>query len=333
MTDGLRVAITGGAGFLGARLAGAMLDRGALAPAGEGRREIGSIRLLDRVAPPSDLANDQRVEPVVGELTDALAGGALRNVDLVVHLAAAVSGECERDLDIGLTNNLEASRALLDACRQLGTAPLLVFASSVAVFGGVPGQPLPDVVVDSTMPIPRSSYGTQKVMVEYLLADYTRRGHVRGRTMRLMTVTVRPGRPNAAASSFVSGIIREPLNGERSVCPVPPDTELAVSSPRRSIEGLLLACNASDEAWGPATAMNLPALTVTPREMAAAMDRVAGHAASDLIGWTIDPDVVDVVASWPSRFRTDRANALGLTAEPDFDTIVRGYLVDTRLTA
>jgi nucleoside-diphosphate-sugar epimerase len=326
MTDGLRVAITGGAGFLGDRLARAMLELGALASAGERRREIASIRLLDRVAPPNDLTNDPRVEPVVGELTDALAGGALRDVDVVVHLAAAVSGECERDLDVGLVNNLDASRALLDSCRQLGTAPIIVFASSVAVFGGVPGQPLPDVVVDSTMPIPRSSYGSQKVMVEYLLADYTRRGHVRGRTVRLMTVTVRPGRPNAAASSFVSGIIREPLNGQRSTCPVAPDTALAVSSPRRSIEALLLACTATDGAWGPATAMNLPALTVTPREMAGAMDRVAGHAASDLIEWAIDPAVVEVVASWPARFRTNRANALGLTAEPDFDTIVRGYL-------
>jgi nucleoside-diphosphate-sugar epimerase len=328
MTDGLRVAITGGAGFLGARLTQAMLDLGTLAPAGEGHGDVASIRLLDRVAPPEDLATDPRVEPVVGELTDALARGALRNVDVVVHLAAAVSGECERDLDLGLVNNLDASRLLLDTCRQLGTAPILVFASSVAVFGGVPGQPLPDVVVDSTMPIPRSSYGSQKVMVEYLVSDYSRRGHVRGRTVRLMTVTVRPGRPNAAASSFVSGIIREPLNGERSVCPVPPETELAVSSPRRSIEGVLLACTASDEAWGPAAAMNLPALTVTPREMAAAMDRVAGHAASDLIDWAIDPAVVDVVASWPSRFRTDRANALGLTAEPDFDTIVHGYVAE-----
>jgi D-erythronate 2-dehydrogenase len=326
MTDGLRVVITGGAGFLGARLAGAMLDVGTGSPNGEGRRDVASIRVLDRVPPPVELVNDGRVEPVVGELTDALAGGALREVDVVVHLAAAVSGECERDLDLGLTNNLDASRTLLDACRQLGTAPVVVFASSVAVFGGIPGHGLPDMVVDSTMPVPRSSYGTQKVMVEYLLSDYSRRGHLHGRTLRLMTVTVRPGRPNAAASSFVSGIIREPLNGERAVCPVAPDTELAVSSPRRSIEALLLACAASDEVWGPSTAVNLPALTVTPREMAAAMDRVAGFAASDLIDWVIDPAVVDVVASWPARFRTDRARALGLTAEPDFDTIVRSYL-------
>ena len=328
MTGGLRVAITGGSGFLGSRVAQTMLDLGALTAGGQERRDIASIRLIDRVEPQSALAADPRVEPVVGELTDLLAAGAIRDVDLVVHLAAAVSAECERDLDVGLSNNLDASRSLLDACRQLGSAPVFVFASSVAAFGAVAGYPLPDVVVDSTMPIPRSSYGTQKVMVEHLLSDYSRRGYVRGRSVRLMMVTVRPGRPNAAASSFVSGIIREPLNGERAVCPVAPDIELAVSSPRTSIEGLLLACTTTDAAWGPPTAMNLPALTVTPREMAAAMDRVAGRPASDLIDWKIDPAVVDVVASWPARFRTDRANALGLTAEPDVDTIIRSYLAE-----
>ena len=245
-----------------------------------------------------------------------LAAGALRDVDLVVHLAAAVSGECERDLDLGLTNNLDASRSLLDACRELETRRSSSSRVRVAAFGAVPGHPLPDVVVDSTMPIPRSSYGTQKVMVEYLAVGLHRGAATCAGGPRLMTVTVRPGRPNAAASSFVSGIIREPLNGERRLCPVAPDTELAVSSPRTSIEGLLLACTATDDAWGPATAMNLPALTVTPREMAAAMDRVAGRPASDLIDWEVDPAVVDVVASWPARFRTDRANASGWLPNP-----------------
>ena len=141
-----------------------------------------------------------------------------------------------------------------------------------------------------------------------------------------MTVTVRPGRPNAAASSFVSGIIREPLNGERATCPVPPDTALAVSSPRGSIEGLLVAATAPDDAWGSSVAMNLPALTVTPREMAAAMDRVTGRPASELVDWTIDPAVVDVVTTWPARFETGRAAALNLAREPDFDTIVQEYL-------
>ncbi len=208
----MHVAITGGAGFLGTLLTRAILDRDALSVAGAAEREVETIRLLDRVPPPAGVAGDARVEPLVGDLAAQLDGGdPLRGVDLVVHLAAAVSGEAERDFDFGMANNLDASRALFESCRRLQSPPVLVFASSVAVFGDVPGHPLPHVITDSTLPIPRSSYGTQKFVIEQLLSDYTRRGYVRGRTVRLMTVTVRPGRPNAAASSFVSGIIREPL--------------------------------------------------------------------------------------------------------------------------
>lgn len=324
----MRVAITGGAGFLGTRLARAMLQRGTLSVAGAPEERVDSILIVDRVPPASELADDDRVESAVGDLADQLARDRLHGVDVIVHLAAVVSGEAERDFDAGMATNLDASRALLEACRRLPVPPVFVFASSVAVFGAVPELPLPDVVTDATVPVPQSSYGTQKLVVEQLVSDYSRRGFVRGRNVRLMTVTVRPGRPNAAASSFVSGIIREPLDGERSRCPVPPDTEIAVSSPRRTIDGLLLAVTASDDAWGSPLAINMPALTVTPREMAAAMDRVAGLPASGLIDWAVDPAVVGVVATWPPRFRTDRADALGLTAEPDFDTIVRSYLAE-----
>lgn len=324
----MRIAITGGAGFLGTRLARAMLDRQSLSLAGGLESEIVAIRVLDRVAPPDDLAADSRVDAVVGDLSAQLADDPLRDVDLVVHLAAAVSGEAEEDFDLGMADNLDASRAVLEACRQQPEPPMLVFASSVAVFGAVPGYPLPEVISDATLPIPRSSYGMQKFVTEQVVSDYTRRGFVRGRSVRLMTVAVRSGRPNAAASSFVSGIIREPLNGERAACPVPDTTEIAVSSPRMAIDGLLAAVTAPDDLWGSSIAVNLPALTVTPREMAASMDRVAERSASALIDWTVDPAVVAVVATWPSRFRTDRANALGLTPEPGFDTIVRAHIDD-----
>lgn len=313
---------------MGSRLARVLLDRGSMAVAGCPATDISSVRVLDRVAPSAGLLADPRVDAVVGDLASQPANDPLRDVDLVVHLAAAVSGEAERDFDLGMSNNLDASRCLFESCRRQPTPPVLVFASSVAVFGSVPGLPLPDVVGDTTLPVPQNSYGAQKFVTEQLLSDYSRRGYVRGRSVRLMTVTVRPGRPNAAASSFVSGIIREPLSGERAVCPVPASTEIAVSSPRGSIEGLLCAATAADDVWGSSVAMNLPALTVTPREMAAAMDRVAGRPASDLIDWAIDPAVNDVVAMWPSRFRTDRANALGLVAEPSFEAIVRSYLDD-----
>ena len=135
------------------------------------------------------------------------------------------------------------------------------------------------------------------------MADYTRKGFARGRSVRLMTVAVRPGKPNAAASSFVSGIIREPLAGLRATCPVPPDTPVALSSPRRTLEGILRAAAVSDAAWGSRTAMNLPALATTPRSMADAMDRVVGYAASDLIDWTDDPVIGAIVRSWPAQSR------------------------------
>ena len=165
-------------------------------------------------------------------------GTHLTGIDLVFHLAAAVSGECEADFDLGMRANLRATESLLAACRELGTNPVVVFASSVAVFGASPDHPLPAVVDDHTMPNPQSSYGVQKVIGEQLLADFTRKGFLRGRAVRLMTISVRPGRPNAAASGFLSSIIREPLAGERAVCPVDAGTEVALASPDRAIKGL-----------------------------------------------------------------------------------------------
>jgi len=207
-------------------------------------------------------------------------------------------------------------------------ALVLVFSSSLAVFGADPalrtgaGGP----VGDDTLPRPQSSYGIQKFIGEQLVADYTRKGFVRGRSVRLMTVAVRPGKPNAAASSFVSGIIREPLAGLRATCPVPPGTPVALSSPRRTLQGILRAAAVSDLSWGSRTAMNLPALATTPRSMAAAMDRVVGYAASDLIDWADDPVIGAIVRSWPASVDTPRANALGLHPEASFDDIVREYL-------
>ncbi len=329
----MRIAITGGAGFLGSRLARAVLDRGSLSVAGAPIADVTTVRLLDRIAPSGDLLADERVDAVVGDLSTQRAADPLCDIDVVVHLAATVSGEAERDFDAGIANNLDASRALFEACRRQTAPPVLVFASSIAVFGAAPGYPLPGAIRDDTLPIPQSSYGVQKFVIEQLLSDYTRRDFVRGRSVRLMTVSVRPGLANAAASSFLSGIIREPLNGERAVCPVPDSTNVAVSSARGAIDGLLCAATASEQAWGSSIAVNLPALTVTPREMVAAMDRVAGWPASALVEWMIDPAVVDVVTTWPARFLTPRANALGLVAEPDFDTIVRSYLDDLNDTS
>jgi nucleoside-diphosphate-sugar epimerase len=249
---------------------------------------------------------------------------------VIFHLAAAVSAECEADFDLGMRANLGVTQALLAACRALATNPVVVFASSLAVFGNSADHPLPEVVDDHTLPNPQSSYGVQKFIGEQLLADYTRKGFLRGRAARLMTVSVRPGRPNQAASGFLSGIMREPLAGQRAVCPVPAQTAVAVASPARAIEGLVCAATASEAAWGGRTAVTLPALTVTVAGMVAALERVAGPGATALIDWVPDPAVAAIVTSWPARIRAGRAGRLGLRPDPDFDSVIRMHLAESR---
>src|SRR5579875_458550 len=326
----VHVVITGGAGFLGSRLARQLLRAGTLGAAGEAPRPLSRVTLIDQAPVPADLAADERVTAVRGDLAGLLApgGGALDGADVVFHLAAAVSAECEADFDLGIHANLRGTEALLAACRALATSPVVVYASSVAVFGGSPARPLPPVIDDQTLPVPQTSYGTQKVIGEYLLADYTRKGFLRGRALRLMTVAVRPGRPNRAASGWVSGIIREPLAGQRAVCPVPPQTEVALVSPARAIDGLLRAADCPERAWGDSTPVTMPALTVSAGEMAAALERVAGPGVSALIEWAPDPVITAMMRGWPARVKADRAARLGLTPDPDFDSIIRLHLAE-----
>jgi len=332
------VVVTGGAGFLGSRLARELLAAGSLGVAGQAARPVSLVTLIDRAPVPADLAADKRVAAIRGDLGELLDPGrsgpdVLARADVIFHLAAAVSSECEADFELGMRANLRVTESLLASCRALGTHPVVVFASSVAVFGASADHPLPAVVDDQTLPNPQSSYGTQKVIAEYLLADYTRRNYLRGRTVRLMTVSVRPGKPNAAASGFLSGIIREPLAGERATCPVDPGTEVALASPARATDGLLRAATSCDEAWGGRSAVNLPALTVTVGDMVSALERVAGPEATALIDWVPDPAVAAIVTSWPARFRNDRAARLGLAPDPDFDTVIRLHLAEEILSA
>jgi nucleoside-diphosphate-sugar epimerase len=329
------VVITGGAGFLGSRLARELLAAGSVAVAGNGARPLSGLTLADQSPPPADLAADERVTVVRGDLSELLdpartGPGTLAGADVVFHLAAAVSGECEADFDLGLRANLRATEALLASCRAIGTNPVVVFSSSLAVFGGSGDHPLPAVVDDHTLPNPQSSYGAQKVIGEQLLADYTRKGFLRGRAVRLATVSVRPGRPNGAASGFLSGIIREPLAGHRAACPVEAAAEAALISPGRAIEGLLCAAASSQQSWGGRSAVTLPALTVTVADMVAALEQAAGPGVSALIDWVPDPAVARLVKSWPARIRADRAERLGLAADPDFGSIVGRYLAESR---
>jgi D-erythronate 2-dehydrogenase len=329
------VVITGGAGFLGSRLAWELLTAGSIEVAGGGARTVSSVTLLDQSPPPANLAAGGRVTAVRGDLSELLdparAGpGMLAGADVIFHLAAAVSGECEADFDLGVRANLRATEALLASCRVLGTNPVVVFSSSLAVFGASGDHPLPVVVDDHTLPNPQSSYGVQKVIGEQLLADYTRKGFLRGRAVRLATVSVRPGRPNGAASGFLSGIIREPLAGHRAACPVEPATEVALISPGRAIKGLLCAAASPEESWGGRSAVTLPALTVTVADMVAALEQAAGPQATALIDWVPDPAVARLVASWPARIRADRAERLGLTQDPNIGSIVGRYMAESR---
>ncbi|HSH91392.1 MAG TPA: D-erythronate dehydrogenase [Ramlibacter sp.] len=324
----MNILITGGCGFLGARLARTLLSQGSLSLAGAPARAIETITLADRAPPPDDLAKDRRVKFVGGDLNEQIAAGTVpaRGTDAVFHLAAAVSGECEADFDLGMHSNFDATRALLDACRALGSKPVFVFASSLAVFGNLPGQPLPELIEDFTLPTPQSSYGIQKFIGEQLVADFARKGFIHGRSVRLMTVSVRPGKPNGAASSFLSGMIREPLAGVKAPCPVPPETLVALSSPARTIEGIIRAAEATDAQWGPLTGMNLPAMRTTVGEMAGALERVAGKAATQLLDWSPDERILKLVRTWPGNVAFARARALGLEAETDFEAVVRDYI-------
>ena len=320
----MKILITGGAGFLGQRLARKLLERGTLTLDASGPQAITQIDLLDVVK--TDALTDPRVRCIVGDIADpaVLRQAIDTQTRAVFHLAAIVSGQAEADFDLGMRINLDASRALLETCRALGHQPRVIFTSSVAVYGG----DLPDTVRDDTALNPQSSYGTQKAIAELLLADYTRRGFVDGRVLRLPTISVRPGRPNAAASSFASGIIREPLNGEPAVCPVGEDTRLWLLSPRGAIQALIAGCELPADAVADRAPINLPGVSVSVAEMTKALREVAGDAVADRITWQRDERVERIVGSWPGQWDTARASRLGLAGDKDFADIIRAYIAD-----
>ncbi|MEO1910698.1 MAG: D-erythronate dehydrogenase [Paracoccus sp. (in: a-proteobacteria)] len=308
----MTIVVTGGAGFLGARLIAALLADGAQ-----------RIVSLDRVACPVD---DARVESLVGSIDDAdavaraLSGGA----DTVYHLAAVLSGQSEEDFDTGLHINVDATRLLLEACRKLDRAPRFVFTSSLAVFGGE----MPQIVPPTMARMPQSSYGCGKAIGELLVSEYNRKGFVDGLTVRLPTICVRPGAPNSAASSFVSGIIREPVAGQASECPVPLDTRLWISSPGVAVDNLVRAGRVPAADLGLNRVMDMPGITATPAEMLDSLERLVSPDARARVALTRDQRIIDIVCSWPGAFDVTRARALGFGADTDFDAILRQFLAD-----
>ena len=310
----MKVLVTGAAGFLGTRVVNALLSG-----TGEGP-EVTRIVAADTTACP---IADPRVDSRTGTIVDPAFIRAVvdDDVDVVFHLAAVLSGQSEAEFDVGMRVNVDATRTLLEACRARGRAPRFVFSSTVAVFGGE----LPAVVPEDRALQPQSSYGMAKAIAELLVSEYSRRGFIDGVICRLATVTVRPGAPNSALSSFVSGIIREPLAGIDAVCPVPLDTRLWISSPDVVTGNLLHAAGVPASALEGRLALNFPGLCVTPAEMLASLERAGGAAARARVRCEVDPHVARVVFTWPGTLDDSRARRLGFRADGNFDEVVRQY--------
>lgn len=319
----MKILITGGGGFLGFKLARTLLARGKL-----GGQPITGITLVDGAFPPA-AAKEPDLKVVRGDISvsKVLKGVCAPDTDAVFHLAAVVSGAAEADFDLGMRVNLKGTELLLERLRKCARPPRVVYTSSVAAFGGE----LPEVLDDSTVANPQTSYGAQKVIGEYLLADYTRKGFVDGRSLRLPTIVVRAGKPNAAASSFASGIIREPLDGAVSECPVAPETGVWLLSPRRVVEAFIHAWELPSSAWGSRRVLNLPGLTASVAEMVEALRRVAGEQAAKRVVYKADARIRAIVKTWPVRFRTPRALEMGFRRDPDVESVIRDYIADEKI--
>ncbi len=313
----MTILVTGGAGFLGTRLIQALLSGTA-----DGRAASRVIS-VDRVASPLD---DSRVESRVGDVADAtfLRTVMTPEVAAVWHLAAVLSGQSELEPDLAWAVNVGGTRSLIDACRSLPRPPRFVLASTVAVFGG----PLPALVPEDLALRPESTYGTTKAIAELLVLDATRRGAIDGVVCRVPTVAVRPGRPNSALSSFVSGIVREPLAGVESVCPVPLDTRIWVASPATTTANLVHAGHMDTGTLGGVRAVNLPGITVTPAQLLESLERAAGPEARRLVRHEPDPRLDVVVRTWPGGFEVTRALALGFAIDSDADALVSQFIAD-----
>jgi nucleoside-diphosphate-sugar epimerase len=324
----MNILITGGGGFLGQRVARTLLAQGETVNAKGERGPIRRITLMD-IAEPASGVQDPRVKFVKGEVSDAAAVAAALGADTdgVFHLAAVVSGQAEADFELGMRVNLDGFRVVLEACRKAGNRPRLLFASSIAVFG----TPLPDVITDSTTPTPQASYGVQKLIGEWLTADYNRKGYIDGRAVRIPTVSVRPGKANAAASSFASAVIREPLNGVEYDCPVPAETLMWMCSPARVVGNLARAYELPSAAFGDLRAVSLPGIVVSVGAMVDSLRRLGGEAAAARVRYVKDERIQAIVKTWAAKLDTPRANGMGFTADKTMDEIVAQYIRDENI--
>jgi D-erythronate 2-dehydrogenase len=317
----MKIFITGGGGFLGYRLALRLLEGRTLAGADGKPAPISQIKLFDAAFPP---APDARLKCIQGDIAQpgALADAMDPDTASVFHLAAVVSAGAEADFDLGYRVNLDGTRHLLEACRKLAAQPRLVFASSLAVFGGK----LPAVVDDSITPAPQTSYGAQKVIGEYLVTDYSRKGFLDGRSLRLPTIVVRPGKPNLASTSFASGMFREPLSGVVCECPVDDSVEMWILSPKKVLDAFVHAHDLPASAWGANRAVSLPGITFSVKEGVDALRRIAGEKVAARVVFKPVERIQNMIKTFPARFRTERALGMGFEADSDIETIIRDYI-------
>lgn len=319
----MRILVTGAAGMIGRKLVERLARLGSLRG-----QTIDAFDLHD-IVPAEVPETEAAVDILASDL--ARAGVAEELVaakpDVVFHLAGVVSGEAEANFELGYRVNLDGTRALFDAIRASGQGPRVVFTSSIAVFGA----PFPDVIPDEFHPTPLSSYGTQKLIGEALLADYTRRGFFDGIGIRLPTICVRPGKPNKAASGFFSGMIREPLAGKEAVLPVPRSVLHTHASPRSAVNFLIHAAEIDGERVGPRRNLTMPGVSVTVGEQIEALGRIAGSKVTRLIREEPDETIWSIVKNWPTRFEARRARELGFEAEQSFDEIIQAHIEDERI--
>ncbi len=319
----LGVLIVGGAGMIGRKLSERLVKDGTLAG-----KPIAALTLADWVAAEAPRGAPFGVETRQVDLGEAGTAEVLvaSRPDIIFHLAAIVSGEAEADFDKGYRTNLDGTRRLFEAIRAVGGGycPRVVFASSIAVFGA----PFPDAIPDDFFLTPLTSYGTQKAIDELLLADFTRRGFMDGIGLRLPTICVRPGKPNKAASSFFSGIVREPLAGEEAVLPVGDDVRHWHASPRSAVGFMVHAAGLDGATVGLRRNLTMPGVSVTVGEQIAALARVAGAAVAARIRREPDETIMRIVSGWPRNFTAKRARDLGFRAETSFEDIIRIHIED-----
>jgi D-erythronate 2-dehydrogenase len=317
----MHILITGAAGMIGRKITERILREGRI-----GKREVNKLTLHDIVEPTAQPTEHITIRPIVGDIADKQLIDRLlsEKPDIVMHLAAIVSGEAEADFDKGYQVNFDGTRLLLDAIRLQNTHPRVVYASSIAVYGA----PFPDPIPDDFHLTPLTSYGTQKAVGEFLLNDYTRRGFFDGIGLRLPTICVRPGKPNKAASGFFSGIIREPLKGEEALLPVADSVMHWHASPRSAVGFFLHAAEMDLDPVGPRRCLTMPGVGATVGQQISALRKVAGEKAVKLIRREPDPVVERIVSGWPTRFEAKRSRALGFVADESFEAIIRAHIED-----